>query len=239
MVAAGRVMPETHLALFNQQRDPEKVLLYGSYYLNDHQFWTKSPFFPLKPRQSVGDYLFFNYGDMHVNTWLATKNLLAQVAFSSDLKQSEDWDVLLRIESLGGKFIYSPKPCAVRNVDLREERLTTTTNVESQMRFLERNSTRLTPQSCALFEALVVKLKQPSRSRLKNLLTIIQAMASNPRLKLASRLQVVYSYFIARVIHKLNEKIHRKPAGIGYDSETTSLDSQGSGPLVRRARHEG
>jgi glycosyltransferase involved in cell wall biosynthesis len=208
---------ETHVALFNQQREPEKVLLYGSYYKNDQRFWTKTPFFPLRHRQSVGEYLFFNYGDMHVNTWLATKNLLAQVAFSSDLKQSEDWDVLLRIESLGGKFIYSPKPCAVRNVDLREERLTTKTDVESQMRFLERNSTRLTPQSCALFEALVMKLNRPSDSPLKSFLTIIQAMASNPRLKLESRLQLVYSYFIARVFHKLNAKIYRKPAGVGYD----------------------
>jgi glycosyltransferase involved in cell wall biosynthesis len=224
---------ETHMALFNQQRDPDKVLLYGSYYMNDHQYWTKTPFFPLRPRQSVGEYLFFNYGDMHVNTWLATKNLLAQVAFSPDLKQSEDWDVLLRIESLGGKFIYSPKPCAVRNVDLREERLTTTTDVESQMCFLERNSTRLTPQSCALFEALVLKLKRPSRSRLKNLLMIIQAMALNPRLKLESRLRLVYSYFIARVAYKLTANIYRKPAGIGYDSETTSLNSQESGPLRR------
>jgi glycosyltransferase involved in cell wall biosynthesis len=203
---------ESQVSLFNQQREPDKVLLYASYYSNDNKFWTKTPFFPLRHRQAVSDYLFLDYGCMHVDTWLATKNLLMQVPFSSELKQSEDWDVLLRIEALGGRFVYVPKPCAVRNVDLRAERLTTTTHVESHRRFLERNRARLTPRSCALFEALFVKRKHPSVSPLENVLTRTRLLTSTPRLTLGRRLRLVWSYLVARMLHKLYKKFYTKPA---------------------------
>jgi glycosyltransferase involved in cell wall biosynthesis len=205
---------ESHISLFKQQREPDKVLLYGSYYVNDNKSWMKTPFFPLRNRQAVSDYLFLNYGCMHVDTWLATKNLLMQVPFSSELKQSEDWDVLLRIEALGGRFVYSPKPSAVRNVDLRTERLTTITHVESQRRFLERNCARLTPWSCALFEAVMAKPKRPSVSPLENLLTRTRLLTSSRRLTLGWRLRVVCSYLVARIVHKLYAKIYRKPTRI-------------------------
>lgn len=207
---------ESQVPLFNQQRERDKVLLYASYYTNDNNFWTKTPFFPLRQRQAVSDYLFFDYGCMHVDTWLATKNLLMQVPFSSELKQSEDWDVLLRIEAFGGIFGYIPKPCAVRNVDLRAERLTTITHVESQQRFLERNCNRLTPRSSALFEALFVKPKSPSRSRVQEVLTRTRLLMATPGLTLGWRVRLACSYLIARILHKLYKKVYTRPAGHRY-----------------------
>ena len=200
---------EDHMSLFTQQKNQDKVLLYASYYTSYKGVWSKTPISPLKPRQAVSDYLFLHYGCMHVNTWLAKKTLLEMVPFSSELRQSEDWDVLLRIEALGGRFIYSPRPCAVRNVDLRPDRLTTITHVASQMRFLERNSGRLTPRSYALFQASIEKQKRPSGPPFQRLLSTIRLLTRSPRLSVGTRLRLVCCYLIACALHRCRSLIYR------------------------------
>ncbi len=201
---------ENQLALFHRQKNTDQALFYSAYHTIDPSFSTVTPFSPLGPGQAMSDYLFLHYGCMHVNTWLVRKSFLEKFPFNRDLKQSEEWDVLLRMEAAGARFIFDPTPCAVRNVDLREDRLTTRTNVESQKHFMDVNARHLTPQARAVFESINLEAEHPSGSAAAALWARTKFFLSLSKLTLGQRISLFLTYFTARVENKIKMRLYRK-----------------------------
>jgi glycosyltransferase involved in cell wall biosynthesis len=208
---------ENQLRVFREQKDSQRLLLYSPYYTVDGPFYTPTPFVPLRAQQSLGDYFLIDYGCLHVDTWLARRDYLAQFPFDPELKISEDWDVLLRLEAAGGRFAWIPRPGAVRNVDLRPDRLTTRAHLESHRRFLAQNAARLSPPARAVWSAVVEEEAMPGKSKTEWLAARLRTFFSAPGLGLAQRAVLPARYFAARVSHKIREKIlRRKIAGAGW-----------------------
>ena len=201
---------EEQLRVFREQTDTSRLLLYGPYYTVDGSFFVPSPFAPLRAGQAIGDYILIDYGCLHVDTWLARRDYLAQIPFDPALKNSEDWDMLLRMEAAGGRFAWCPGAGAVRNVDLRPDRLTTQTHLESHRRFLDQNMGRLTPQAHAVWTAVIEEDAQPSPSKGAWLASRMKFFLTAPRLGFVQRVTLPVRYLAARVLHKIREKMRRR-----------------------------
>lgn len=198
---------EDQMQAFRAEKDSSRLLLYGSYYTVDGAFFVPTPFAPLRPGQRLGDYILIEYGCLHVDTWLGRRNYLEQFPFDPALKNSEDWDVLLRMEAAGGRFAWCPNAGAVRNVDLRPDRLTTQTHLESHRRFLAQNMGRLSPQAHAVWTAVI---EEPSPSKGAWLASRMKFFLSAPRLSFSQRVAFPVRYLAARAIHKIMERLQRR-----------------------------
>jgi glycosyltransferase involved in cell wall biosynthesis len=208
---------EEQLRVFRAQKDPGRLLLYGAYYTVSGPYFVRSPFVPLRRGQPLGDYIVIEYGCLHVNTWLASRDYLAQFPFDPGLKNSEDWDVLLRLEAAGGRFAWCPSPGAVRNVDLRPDRLTTRAHLESQRLFLAQNAGRLSPRAHAVLTAVNGPDTPPGPSKEGWFASRMRFFLSAPRLSFAQRVALSVRYFVARAVHRIRERLRRrKIEGAGW-----------------------
>jgi glycosyltransferase involved in cell wall biosynthesis len=201
---------EEQMRIFRAQKDPARLLVYGPYYSVDSSFFIRAPFQPLRQGQALGDYLLIEYGCLHVDTWLARRDYLRQFPFDPGLQNSEDWDVLLRLEAAGGLFAWCPGPGAVRKVDLRPDRLTTRAHLESHRRFLERNAGRLSPSAHAVHAAITDEAAQPEKTGARWLAARLSFLLSAPRLGFFQRLALPARYFAARAAHRIRERLQRR-----------------------------
>jgi hypothetical protein len=145
-----------------------------------------------------------------VNTWLAARNYLKEFPFDPALRNAEDWDVILRMEEAGGRFVYCPAVGAVRNVDLREDRLTTHTDIESRRRFLARNANRLSPQAHAVLVSITEEEASPSKGKSRWLTSKLGFLLSHEKLNPSERMALLMRYTAARVAYRAREKFHRR-----------------------------
>jgi len=211
---------EQQLTLFQTLQDTEHLLIYGAYYTVGRSQSLRTPFGPIRRKQRVSDYLFLHYGCMHVNTWLARKTLLERFPFSTEFKQSEDWDALLRMDAEGVQFIFDPVPSALRHVDLRTDRLTTRTDFHCQRRFLAENAARLSPASRVIFESILIEQESaiPSASLLQFLWRRAKYIVSAASLSWGQRIRLLATYIAARLAYKVRSRFNRKPADLGDSS---------------------
>jgi len=193
-----------HVAQYRSSARAEQTLVYGAYLTVDGRAQTTTPPAGKRPAQRMSDYLFIECGCLHVNTWLAAKALLESVLFDPALRQSEDWDALLRMEAAGVSFSYDPEPGAARHVDLRQDRLTTRTDFEMQWRFLSMNAQRMTPQARAIFRGLTLEQQQPSGSRLHWALRRLKVLMSAAELPWHRRVALVCAYIAARIANRVS-----------------------------------
>jgi glycosyltransferase involved in cell wall biosynthesis len=204
---------ENQMRVFRAQKETDRLLLYGPYYSVDDSGFVPAPFQPLRRGQAVGDYILLHYGCLHVDTWLARRDYLEQFPFEPGLKNSEDWDVLLRMEAAGGLFAWCPSPDAVRNVDLRPDRLTTRAHLESHRRFLERNAARLSPSAHAVQAAITEQEAQPEKSRGRWFAARLKFFLSAPRLNFFQRAALPVRYLAARAMHRIRTRLQRRNIG--------------------------
>jgi hypothetical protein len=104
----------------------------------------------------LSEYLFVRQGDNHVSNWLGNRTLFEKFLSSTELRRHQDWDMLLRMESAGVRFVHCATPAGVRMVDLKSDRLSTAPVREMRSLFLWRNSGRMTARSVVLWEALLL-----------------------------------------------------------------------------------
>jgi glycosyltransferase involved in cell wall biosynthesis len=204
---------EDQMRAFRAQKDTARLLLYGPYYSVDGSHFLRAPFQPRRSGQALGDYILIQYGCLHIDTWLARRDYLEQFPFDPGLRNSEDWDVLLRMEAAGGLFAWCPSPDAVRNVDLRPDRLTTRAHLESHRRFLDRNAARLSPSAYAVQAAITNEEAQPEKSRRRWLAARLKFFLSAPRLTFFQRMALPVRYLAARAAHRLRENFQRRKIG--------------------------
>ncbi len=197
---------EEQVRLFLEQKDPGRTLLYGPYYKIGEISYTRTPIMPLAKGQKVGDYILINYGCLHVNTWLGLRDYLAQFPFDPGLRNAEEWDVVLRMEAAGGNFLYCPNVGSVRNVDLREDRLSTRANIESRRRFLAQNIDRLSLPAHAVLDFVTTEDANPSGGRWQWLNVRLKFFLSHAGLNPAQRVALLMRYVAARTTHKIKEQ---------------------------------
>jgi glycosyltransferase involved in cell wall biosynthesis len=202
----------SQMSVFEQQPDPEKILVYSTYYWEQNGSWLALPARPLRTGQSIGEYYFLEYGDIHTSTWLAARNLYARFPFTSELTQSEDWDLLLQLEQAGVRFVHCPTPAGVRNCDSREDRLSTIALHSQHGRFIERNARRLTPMAYEVALSLVADLDQPNASLGQKLKNHLRRFLTSPRLGFVSRLRLCLYYVLARLTYRMRVRSRRQPA---------------------------
>jgi glycosyltransferase involved in cell wall biosynthesis len=219
---------EDHLALFRRQPDPEKVLVYSPYYTTgDNALWTQTPPFPLRRAERLGDYLVLACGDVNILTWFGTRALFEAFPFDPHLRQSEDWDVLLRMEAAGIRFVPASRPSALRQADLRPDRLTTVLDPEAQTRFLAANRQRLGARAALLLDALLQESQQTPRSPMESLRFKLAFFAASPHLGPGEKIDLVVRYLLGRLRRKIQARLKRGRFNPGAETAPGQVPESG------------
>jgi glycosyltransferase involved in cell wall biosynthesis len=197
----------SQMALFEQQADKNRVMVYSIYYYEKDGQWVAEPFEPLGQNEAVSDYLFVHLGDIHTSTWLGSRALFEKYRFCEELLRHQDWDLLLELEAAGVRFVHCPIPAGVRAADLRKDRLSTAAVMPMRRLFLDKNLERMTAQSSVLMEAVYLSLGQPEDSFLQKQFRQVAYLANSGRLTFAQRAGLVFAYIKARLLFKLMTRL--------------------------------
>jgi glycosyltransferase involved in cell wall biosynthesis len=185
------------------------VLVYSSYYREQSNVRCLCPLTPWKRGQALSDFLFLDYGSVHTSTWLGQRTLFQQFPFDTQLVQCEDFDLLLRMEAAGVQFVWCKSPAAVRNCDLREDRLSTRLNKTFYSKFLDQNSGRLTPMSYVALESVVLNSSE-SRSLMERLQKHIRHFLKSSQLSWVTRVRLVATYLFRRCVAKVKLRLNMR-----------------------------
>ncbi len=207
---------EKQLAFFLQQPDRDNVLVYSSYYWKERHYYLKFPLALLRPGQAMSNYLFIDQGCLHADTWLAAKSLFARVPQNPQLRRSEDWDMLLRMERLGVRFAYCPIMASIRYCDGRNDRLSTTDLESVQRLFLTLNEKTMTPETYLIFESHVVNWEQRHQGTLARYLGKLHTVATSHRLGFLAKCRLVWVYFFSRLLYGIRIRLNRRPIGTSF-----------------------
>lgn len=64
-------------------------------------------------QESIGDYLFVNRGFMATPTFFLPRQLAIETPFNEELRRHQDYDLLLRLEARGCRFVMTALPLAI------------------------------------------------------------------------------------------------------------------------------
>jgi glycosyltransferase involved in cell wall biosynthesis len=199
------------IAVYEKHSAKENVFIYSSYYREQDNIRTICPLSSWKRGQALSDFIFLDYGNINTSTWLASRTLFRQFPFDVHLAQCEDYDLLLRMEAAGVDFVWCKTPAAVRNCDLREDRLSSQPSKDFYFRFLKQNSQHLTPMSYVALESVI--LNSTDNGSLGNRLQKhIQHFLKSSRLNWRERIRLMLTYLFRRCIVKLRLWLNSRPA---------------------------
>lgn len=103
--------------------------------------------------EQVGDYLFAYDGMMQTSTLVIGRDLFLQVGFDESLRNLEDLDLCLRLESEAVAIRMLTPPLVVWHDDQRENRLSNTTTAEDVLTWTTARHDRLSPRAHSGFLA--------------------------------------------------------------------------------------
>ncbi len=203
-------MPEKlqrQMELYEKLPDRERVLIYSAYNYEMEGKWVVTPSSFLAEGNTLGDYLFIDCGDIHTSVWFGSRAIFLEFPFCLELKQHEDWDVLLRMEAAGVRFVACPIPLGVRAADLRSDRLSTAPMHAMRNYFLERNTNRLTASCNILLEAANLSAQNPQWTFLKRQSSQLSYFVASPRLTFGEKVSLLFRYAKARILTKLRSMV--------------------------------
>lgn len=122
------------------------------------------PAIEIGPETRVGDYLFSERGWLPTSSMFLPKSLAESTPFNPDLRRHQDYDLLLRLEAQGCKFLMVPEPLT----RVHWEDFHTTgrgLNLENSLRFLSEYRQFLSPkaQSGFINQQIVTRLLMAGR----------------------------------------------------------------------------
>jgi glycosyltransferase involved in cell wall biosynthesis len=203
----------SQISAYDKHGSKKDVLVYSSYYQEQGKTQIVYPLTSWKRNQALSDFVYLDYGSLHASTWLTSRTLLQRFPFDVHLSQCEDYDLLLRMEAAGVEFVWCKMPAAVRNCDLREDRLSIRLRKDIYLKFLEQNSKRLTPMSYVVLESVVLNATDRGSLGTK-LQNHIRHFLKSPRLNWLSRIGLVLTYCIRRCTVKTRLVFNMRPAQI-------------------------
>lgn len=111
-----------------------------------------------KPSEPLSEYLLARNtllpgeGLIHTSTLLIKKDLLQKVPFKKGLRKHEDWDWLLRVNNLEGVGIkFVPEPLAIWYIEEKRQSLSTTSDWQYSLAWIQENRDLVTPRAYAAF----------------------------------------------------------------------------------------
>ena len=199
---------EKHLAFLLQQPDAENCLIYSYYHFQEPGGRMQVPRRPISPGQTMSDYLFMERGFLHIDTWLAKKQLIERFPQNSELRLSEDIDVLLRMEAAGVRFAFCPIIAAVHYCDDREDRLTgnllsNERYQKSQELLLKLHGDRMPARVVVLFETTLVKRRSDGESKFSHFSDKLRSLAATDRLGFGAKCGLIWDYLVSRLQQRL------------------------------------
>ncbi|MEW9674401.1 glycosyltransferase family 2 protein [Ammoniphilus sp. 3BR4] len=101
-------------------------------------------------KESLADYLFINRGLMQTSTLLIPRSLLMKVQFR-DLDYHQDWDLCLRLEQLGVKFIFLESPLTIWHIHSQGGRVSKNIGYHDSLNWIEKYKNNISPESYSAF----------------------------------------------------------------------------------------
>ena len=116
---------ELQLAAINEQTDPYNVVCYTQATVVGNDSTYLLPTRGISKDESVGDYVLCgNDGLIQTSSVMLSHKLALAYPFPIDQKIFEDWDLFLRLDNNGVKWLYLDQPLISWRNDTREDRLT-------------------------------------------------------------------------------------------------------------------
>ncbi|MBB3595714.1 glycosyltransferase involved in cell wall biosynthesis [Rhizobium sp. BK529] len=103
----------------------DRTISFTNLIIDDGRTQTLLNNMPLQPDQKIGDYIFLNWSQAHVQTssWLMPTGIARAVRFRDDLRIHQDWDFLIRAQRRGYRFLHVPQHLTIWRVDDRPDRV--------------------------------------------------------------------------------------------------------------------
>lgn len=127
---------------------------------------TTAPRRVIRRDESMGDYLFRNGGFIQTSGLLLSRELAVQVPFNEALKRHQDYDLLLRLGSLGSNFVMANESLVTVHWETLHE---TTRGLDppNTLAFVREYQQYLSPEAATgfLFKQIVLRLLRARRRR--------------------------------------------------------------------------
>jgi hypothetical protein len=111
------------------------------------------------PDEPVGDYLFAYDGLMQTSTLVLSRTLFARVGFDPTLRNLQDLDLCLRLESAGARFRMVPDAQSIWHDDLVDGRISTATRAGQVARWAESRKEMLSERAYHGFRARYLAMR--------------------------------------------------------------------------------
>jgi len=111
--------------------------------LGDYEYTTQKR--GIKAQESMFEYLFLHQGVIQTSTLLARSSLLGDILFDEDLDKHQDWDFVIRLNSVT-KFHFLDEPLAIWHNEqvLGPGRISEVPNPDASRRFVEKYRSEFT-----------------------------------------------------------------------------------------------
>ena len=141
------------LRAFENEDDPNRVLLWTQAIVDDGISTSISPTRSLRDDEPLSEYLMCGHGALPIHAVMVTRKLLQDTTFVPGERRFEDYSWLLRLEARGVRFVLVEQPLIVWHVELTRTRLSRDVTFEQATGWLDSLGDVVTPRARRAFLA--------------------------------------------------------------------------------------